>query len=222
MCGRFTQFYTWAEIHELFGLVGAARNIEPRYNIAPTDTIDVIIPTSDGLQLAPMRWGLVPAWWKKTAKEAPASFNARVETVAEMPMLRSAFKSRRCLIPASGFYEWKTIEGKKQPFYITAVDGTLLTIAGLHETWMDPSGRLLRSCTMIVTAANEFMAPIHSRMPVLLSGQHYASWLSGEAGIEILQPATEHVLKAVAVSPMVNSVKNQGPELVAPLTLPAA
>jgi putative SOS response-associated peptidase YedK len=222
MCGRFTQHYTWREIQELYGLVGAARNVVPRYNIAPTDTIDVVVPASDGLQLAPMRWGLVPAWWKKTAKEAPASFNARVESVAEKPMFRSAFKSRRCLIPASGFYEWKTIEGKKQPFYITSIDGTVLTIAGLHETWKEPGGGPLRSCTMIVTAANEFMAPIHNRMPVLLSGQHFASWLSGEAGTEILQPALEGTLKAFPVSPMVNAVKNQGAELVAPLTPPAA
>jgi putative SOS response-associated peptidase YedK len=221
MCGRFTQHYTWGEIHELYGLIGAARNIEPRYNIAPTDTIDVVIPTSDGLKLAPMRWGLVPAWWKKSAKEAPPSFNARAESIAETPMFQSAFKSRRCLIPASGFYEWKTIDGKKQPFYITSIDSTLLTIAGLHETWKEPGAGPLRSCTMIVTAANEFMAPIHHRMPALLSGQHFAPWLSGEAGMEILQPALEGVLKASPVSPMVNAVKNQGPELVAPLVTQA-
>jgi putative SOS response-associated peptidase YedK len=215
MCGRFTQHYTWGEIHELYGLVGTARNIEPRYNIAPTDTIDVVIPTSDRLKLAPMRWGLVPPWWKKSAKEAPASFNARAERIAETPMFRSAFKSRRCLIPASGFYEWKTIDGKNQPFYITSIDSTLLTIEGLHETWKEPGA--LRSCTMIVTAANEFMAPIHHRMPALLSGQHFAAWLSGEAGMEILKPALGGVLKASPVSPMVNAVKNQGPELVAPL-----
>jgi putative SOS response-associated peptidase YedK len=88
MCGRFIQHYTWGEIHELYGLVGAARNIEPRYNIAPTDTIDVVIPTSDGLKLAPMRWGLVPPWWEKSAKETPPSFNARTESIAETPMFR--------------------------------------------------------------------------------------------------------------------------------------
>src|SRR3984893_19161575 len=109
------------------------------------------------------------------------------ESVAEKPMFRSAFKSRRCLIPASGFYEWKTVEGQNQPFYITAIDGTVLTIAGLHEVWKAPDGGLLRSCAMIVTAANEFMAPIHDRMPVLLSAHQFASWLSGEAGTEILQ-----------------------------------
>ena len=129
MCGRFTQHYTWRELHELYDLVGAARNLEPRYNIAPTTTIDVVVSSADGSALVPMRWGLIPAWWKKTAKEVPATFNARAESVAEKPMFRSAFKSRRCLIPASGFYEWKTIDGKKRPFYITAIDGTVLTIA---------------------------------------------------------------------------------------------
>jgi putative SOS response-associated peptidase YedK len=220
MCGRFTQHYTWREIHELYGLVGAARNIEPRYNIAPTTNIDTIISTAEGLQFAPMRWGLIPAWWKKTAKEAPATFNARAEGVAEEPIFRSAFKSRRCLIPASGYYEWKNTEGKKEPFYITAIDGTVLTIAGLHEVWKEPGGDALRSCTMIVTAADDFMAPIHDRMPVLLSAHQFPAWLSGDAGTEILKPALEGVLKAAAVSPMVNAVKNQGAELVAPLTPP--
>ena len=135
---------------------------------------------------------------------------------AEKPIFRSAFKSRRCLIPASGYYEWKNTEGKKQPFYITAIDGTVLTIAGLHEVWKEPGGDALRSCTMIVTAANDFMAPIHDRMPVLLSAHQFPAWLSGEAGTEILKPALEGVLKAAAVSPMVNAVKNQGAELVAP------
>jgi len=218
MCGRFTQYYTWREIHELYGLVGPARDVEPRYNIAPTTTIDVIIPSVDGLQLIPMRWGLVPAWWNKPLREAPASFNADAESVAEELMFRSAFKSRRCLIPASGFYEWKTIDGENQPFYITATDGTVLTIASLHEEWKEPGGGLLRSCTMITTSANDFMAPIHDRMPVFLGAHQFASWLSGET--EIMPPVQYGLLNAAPVSPKVNAEANQGAELVAPLTPP--
>jgi putative SOS response-associated peptidase YedK len=195
MCGRFTQYYTWRELHDLYALVGAARNIEPRHDVAPTTTIDVVQPTAEGLKLVPMRWGLVPAWWKKPLKELPSTFNARAESVAEKPMFRSAFKRNRCIIPASGFYEWKTIEGKKQRFYITAGDGAPLAMAGLWETWKSPeSGEMLLSCTIIVTAANAFIANIHARMPVLMIGKAREAWLDGTAGVEALQPAPEDYL----------------------------
>jgi putative SOS response-associated peptidase YedK len=115
MCGRFTQHYTWREIQELYGLVGDARNVEPRYNIAPTSAIDVVLPTADGPAPVPMRWGLIPSWWKKTAKDVPSTFNARAESAAEKPMFRSAFKRNRCIIPASGYFEWKTMPDGKQP-----------------------------------------------------------------------------------------------------------
>ncbi len=107
MCGRFTQHYPWREIVALYRLTRSAINLQPRYNIAPTTIIDVVIPRGgDRLELVPMRWGLIPSWWKKTAKEAPSTFNARAETVARKPMFRAAFKRSRCVIPASGYYEW--------------------------------------------------------------------------------------------------------------------
>ncbi len=106
MCGRFTQQLSWAELHRLADLIGHPRNLAPRYNIAPTTRIEVIRPAAGGNELVPMRWGLAPSWWKKPLSDLPATFNARAETVAERPMFRSAFKSRRCVIPASGFYEW--------------------------------------------------------------------------------------------------------------------
>jgi putative SOS response-associated peptidase YedK len=109
MCGRFTQHYTWREVHDLYGLVGTARNVEPRYNIAPTSTIDVVQPTADGPALLPMRSGLIPSWWKRTAKDVPSTFNARAEAVADKPMFRSAFKGNRCIVPASGYFESKTM-----------------------------------------------------------------------------------------------------------------
>jgi putative SOS response-associated peptidase YedK len=118
----------------------------------------------------PMRWGLIPAWWKKAIKDLPATFNARAETVSDKPMFRTAFKRSRCIVPASGYYEWKTINGAKQPFYFSAEDGGVLSIAGLWDEWNDrssPAGSLL-SCTLIVTVANEFAGRIHNRMPVFL------------------------------------------------------
>jgi putative SOS response-associated peptidase YedK len=106
--------------------VGTARNVEPRYTIAPTTTIDVVLPTVDGPALVQMRWGLIPSWWKKTAKDMPSTFNARAESVAEKPTFRSAFKRNRCIIPASGYFEWKSMPDGKQPHFISAADGGVL------------------------------------------------------------------------------------------------
>ncbi len=117
MCGRFTQRYTWQEISDLYGLFGAARNLQAHYNIAPTDTVEVVKIARDGANhLAPMRWGLIPWWWKKRVKDLPPSFNARAETVADKPMFRDAFAHRRCIIPASGYYEWKAAPDGRQPY----------------------------------------------------------------------------------------------------------
>jgi putative SOS response-associated peptidase YedK len=114
MCGRFTQAYTWQELVALYRLTQPARNLEPRYNIAPTTIVDAVIPHSGARELVPMRWGLIPWWWKKTAKEAPATFNARAESVADKPMFRDAFKRSRCLMPASGYYAWKATPSGNQ------------------------------------------------------------------------------------------------------------
>jgi putative SOS response-associated peptidase YedK len=165
---RFTRHYTWREIHELYGLVGAARNLEPRHNLAPSSTIDVALPTVDGPALVPMRWGLIPSWWKwwkKTAKEVPSTFNARAESVAEMPMFRSAFKRNRCIIPAWGYFEWKPMPNGKQPYFISAADGGVLSIAGLWDRWhTTDTGETVLSCTMIVTDANAFTRAVHKRL----------------------------------------------------------
>jgi hypothetical protein len=123
MCGRFTQSYTWRELVELYELTQPALNLRPRYNIAPTTSIDVVRSADTGPELVPMRWGLIPGWWKKTVKEVPSTFNARAETVAQKPMFRSAFKRTRCIVPASGYYEWRTIDKTKQPYFISAADG---------------------------------------------------------------------------------------------------
>src|SRR5208282_1405449 len=157
MCGRFTQSYTWRELVELYQLNQPALNLRPRYNIAPTTAIDVVRLAESGRELVPMRWGLIPGWWKKTTKEVPSTFNARAETVAQKPMFRSAFKRSRCIVPASGYYEWRAVEGGKQPYFIGAANGEVLSIAGLWDEWKEPeSGEMISSATLIVTAANDF------------------------------------------------------------------
>jgi putative SOS response-associated peptidase YedK len=155
-----------------------------------------------------MRWGLIPSWWSKPLKEMKlATFNARAETVATKPMFRLAFKRNRCLIPVSGYYEWQDTADGKQPWYFTARDGSpALTIAGLWDEWKDKaSGDTLKSCTMIITEPNKFVAEVHDRMPVLLAEKDYEPWLSGKAGLELLNPAAEYVLQKWPVSMRVNS-----------------
>lgn len=207
MCGRFTQFYTWAEVHAFLSLVGPARNLQPRYNIAPTTTIDVAVQGQDGRALVPMRWGLIPGWWRKGVKEVPATFNARRETVVEKPMFRGAYKAgRRCVIPLSGFYEWKTEPDGKLPHFISGAAEPVLGVAGLWERWRDPEGEEILSATMIVQPANDFMGAIHTRMPVFVDKGDVEGWLSGEAGLDALRPADAELLRAWPVSKRVNKV----------------
>ena len=151
MCGRFTQRYTWREIHDLYDLTGAARNLQAHYNIAPTDTVEVVRPATGGApELVPMRWGLIPYWWKKPLKQLPATFNARAESVADKPMFRDAFKRHRCIIPASGYYEWITKLDGKQPYFISAADGGVLSFAGLWDRWKNAeTGEPVISCTIM-------------------------------------------------------------------------
>lgn len=221
MCGRFTQAYTWREIVALYRLTQPAVNLRARYNIAPTTTIDVIIPRRrDVLELVPMRWGLIPCWWKKTAKEVPSTFNARAETVATKPMFRGAYKRSRCIIPASGYYEWKSTPAGKQPYYYTVRDGSPLSIAGLWDEWKDiETGEPLKSCTMIVTNANALAAKIHDRMPVLLQPKQFEGWLTSAAGTEVLRPAPDDYLQVWPVSKRVNSSRapTDDPALIDPL-----
>lgn len=205
MCGRFTQHYDWHEVEALYGLHGAARNLQPHYNIAPTDAVDVVAGGDAGAVLEPMRWGLVPSWWRKGLRELPATFNARAETVAEKPVFRDAFRRRRCIVPASGYYEWCKAASGKDPWYITGSSGGVLSFAGLWDTWNDPhSGAPIRSCTIIVTAANALTGTVHDRMPVLLDPTGFAAWLDGSAGTEVLRPAAEAALRMWPVSRRVN------------------
>ena len=177
MCGRFKRYYTWEQIWRAYNLEpagGSIPNLRPRYNVCPTDSVDVVLPTDDGrgFRFEEMRWGLVPFWWDRPLKELKlATFNARADTVDTKPFFREPFKSRRCLMPVSGYYEWEDTPQGKQPHYFTARDGSpVLTIAALWDRWTDCAdpAQSFRSCTMIITEANDFVAEVHDRMPVLL------------------------------------------------------
>jgi putative SOS response-associated peptidase YedK len=224
MCGRFTQYYTYREVYDYLNLTeGTASNFQPRYHICPTDPIDVVVQAkAGGLKLERMRWGLVPYWWKEPLKKVPATFNARAETVDSKPFFRAAWRKRRCLIPASGYYEWQDRADGKQPWYFTPAKAPIFLIAGLWETWSDPAtpGETLHSATMIITEPNTFVAQYHDRMPVLIGKEESGNWLSGAYGLERLVPAPNDWMKAHAVSRVVNSSKApDSPDLIKEVTL---
>ena len=157
MCGRFTRMYTWRELVDLYKLSApAASNLQPRFNICPTDTIDVIVSGGGERALVPMRWGLIPGWWTQPlAKMRAATFNARSESIAEKPAFRDSFQKRRCLIPASGYYEWVSTPHGRQPYYFTRRDGQIITFAGIQDGWTED-----RKSTRL-NSSHEFV----SRMP---------------------------------------------------------
>ena len=206
MCGRFTQAYTWAEVHAFLSVVGAPQNLRPRYSIAPTDPVDVLRLDRQGRrELVAMRWGLVPYWWKKSLKEAPSSFNARAETVADKPLFRDSFRRRRCIVPASGFFEWTVEPDGRQPHYFSDAGGApILAFAGLWDLWRNPAGDEMLSCTIVVSGASPWMLPYHDRMPVLLTPDLFEPWLSGDAGPDVLRPASDEVLREWTVHRRVN------------------
>jgi putative SOS response-associated peptidase YedK len=228
MCGRFTYRLTWEEIVRLYGLTldQPARNTQARYNVCPTDPVDTIVERDGKRELVSMRWGLVPRWWSKSLKDMKAAtFNARAETVETKPFVRDAFMRARtrCLIPVSGYYEWQDTPNGKQPWYFTARDGSpALTTAGLWDEWRDrTSGETLKSCTMIITEPNEFVAEVHDRMPVLLAEKDFGPWLIGAAGLELLKPPANDLLQRWPVSKRVNSSRAPAddPTLIDPIVL---
>jgi putative SOS response-associated peptidase YedK len=177
MCGRFALKAPPAELITRFGLDECAA-FKPRYNIPPGTDIPVIRQSPEGKRvLHLLRWGLVPHWARDMSIGARLN-NARGETVAVKPSFRDAFKRRRCLVPASGFYEWKTEDRIKQPYYISLKSGEPMALAGLWESWKGPDGNILRTACIVTTGANALMEPIHERMPVIISPEHWQDWLA--------------------------------------------
>ncbi|NNE86346.1 MAG: SOS response-associated peptidase [Alphaproteobacteria bacterium] len=229
MCGRFGMLHTWTDMFESYRLISTPLNVAPRFNIAPTQPVLAVIPSQvrKGNVATHFQWGLVPPWAKEVAIGSKM-INARAETVAEKPAFRQAFRRRRCLIPASGFYEWqkptgeKGPNGPKQPFWISAADGGLLTFAGLWESLMSADGSELETCTIITTTANDALAPIHARMPVIVAPADFQTWLdvsdetATAAASALLRPAADSVTTARPVSTRVNSVRNDDASLIEP------
>jgi putative SOS response-associated peptidase YedK len=215
MCGRFTQAYTWSEVHALLDVIGPARNLRPRYNIAPTESIEVVRQGDGGRELLPMRWGLVPRWWKKPLDELPSTFNARAESID--PLFRLPLKYRRCIVPASGFYEWAGKAGAKTPHYFSSASGEPIALAGVWDVWLDPeSGETIPSAAIIVGAANEWMARFHNRAPIMIERKDFDAWLSGVDPAALLRVAREDSLQEWIVSSRVNrsSVGDDDPTLI--------
>lgn len=226
MCGRFTLTSPTQEIASQFGIEHLAP-VEPRYNIAPTQGVGVV-RIADDLFSPPVwllcHWGLIPPW-AKDSKTAARLINARAETVDEKPTFRRAFKSRRCLIPANGFYEWRREGKRKQPYYIQLKGGGLFAFAGLWESWQDKeSGKVIPSCTILTTEANALVKPLHDRMPVIMPPEDYGEWLDPkqedrEPLKALLKVYPPQAMTAHPVGLAVNSPRNEGPGLVDMITL---
>ena len=222
MCGRFTLQIPIEILVEIFGISELPSfAMEPRYNIAPTQQIPVVRQYADYTDhLDLLRWGLIPAWNKDTSS-GPPLINARSETIAEKPAFRQAIKYRRCLIPASGFYEWRREGDKKMPQYIRLKDGSPMIFAGVWESGKGPDGKLVDTCAILTTAANDLVAPLHDRMPVILHPGEYERWLDRdqrdpEKVKRIYEPFPADLIETYPVSSMVNSTRNESPELIVP------
>jgi putative SOS response-associated peptidase YedK len=225
MCGRFVQ-YSHPEVYaNHFGAELACENSGPRYNLAPTQPVLAVRQTEEGTrELVPLRWGLVPSW-SKGPDNRFSMINARAETVDSKPAYRNALKRRRCLIPSEGFYEWKAGEQRKTPYLIRRTDGAPFGMAGLWETWRDPDGEPLESCTVIVTDANDLVRSLHDRMPVILAPEDYAARLDPHTKdtarlLKMLRPAESTAWELRQVSRKVNSPKNDSPDLLEPVAAP--
>jgi putative SOS response-associated peptidase YedK len=219
MCGRFTI----AEVKGLgprFSIESPVVDIYPRYNIAPTQDVPIVISDSPN-QLVMMRWGLIP-FWAKDEKIGSRLINARAETVSTKPAFRSSLKTKRCLVPATGFYEWKKVAGNKEPFYVHLKDETFFAFAGLYDRWMSPEGKEVLSFTIITTDANSLMGEIHDRMPVILHREDEKHWLGKETpaaeelGLLFL-PYPSEEMDVYRVSPAVNDPSKESEELIRPI-----
>ncbi len=220
MCGRYASTLPPEMMVELFKLLNSIE-VVPRYNIAPTQPIAAIWEAHGRREGHFARWGLVPGW-VKDPREFPLLVNARVETMAEKPAFRDALKHGRCIVPASGYYEWHTNPDKsKQPYYITRQDDRPLALAGLYATWMGPNGEEIDSVATITVPTNDQLAPIHHRMPAILDEKAIDDWLNvrevrAAEALQLALPLADGELKFHPVSTRVNSARDDDPGLIEP------
>jgi len=219
MCGRYSLSTSPETIAEIFG-VQHITQFEPRYNIAPTQIVPIVRlePKTDERRIDLLKWGLVPSW-ADDPSIGSRMINARSETVAEKPSFRSAFKSRRCIVPVDGFYEWRKTGGGKIPHLIRRESGAPFGFAGLWEQWKGPS-ETIESFSILTTEANDLMRPIHDRMPVILQTDDYEPWLdsktTAQALHDLLRPEEDGKLVAFPISTRVNSPANDDPTIQKP------
>lgn len=221
MCGRFVLYSNLEDIRQAFDIQQVRWEPEPSYNIAPTQDVAVVVRREAGNSLEKMRWGLIPSW-AKDPKVGSRMINARSETLSEKPSFKRPLKSQRCLVVADGFYEWAKTEHGKVPMFIRSKFGRPFGFAGLYDTWGSPEDEIITSCTIVTTQANDFMQPIHERMPLILRESEEAVWLD---------PATPHIdewlaalaaypsreMEAYEVSRRVNSPQNNSVECIQPI-----
>lgn len=217
MCGRYAVTSAPEAIRALFGYPEQP-NFPPRYNVAPTQPIAIVRLLDGKRQFALVRWGLLPSW-VKDPKNFSLVINARGESLTDKPAFSAAVKRRRCLVPADGFYEWKTSKGRNQPYFVRAKSGGPIAFAGLWETWMGPNGEELETAAIVTTRANRTLADIHERMPVVVPPDAFNLWLDCanvdvETAMTLVAPAREAALEAYEVSTAVNRTANDNPKLI--------
>ena len=225
MCGRYRLSRRKQIIEEHFDTVSGEEDWSPRYNIAPTQSVPVIRqnPKEAIRELAMMRWGLIPSW-AADSSGAAKMINARSETASTRPAFRDAFRSRRCLIPADGFYEWLRSGKAKQPYCFEVNAGKLFAFAGLWERWKDAGGNWVKTCSILTTTANAVISPIHDRMPVILVPDSYDLWLDPgmknvDAASDLLKPYDARAMRGLPVSTRINQVANDDAECSVPVEL---
>jgi putative SOS response-associated peptidase YedK len=223
VCGRFTQQRPTSELAEIFDADNLALDPGGHYNVAPTDEAAVVVQREDRRAITTYRWGLIPHW-SPDARGAAGKINARAETVPATPAFREAFLRRRCLVPIDSFYEWRHENGIRQPYRIVRADGRPMALAGLWAGWRDPeSGEVRRTFAIITTTANGRISDLHDRMPVILGPGIWSRWLDSRTSDPgelraMLVPAEGEPLDVYRVPTLVNNIRNNGPELVVPLS----
>lgn len=219
MCGRFAITLPPDAMAQLFDAVPANDLPDvPNFNVCPTNRVHTVSLQDNQRRLTAMRWGFLPHWYK-TPSDGPLLINARAETIAEKPAFRAAARDRRCLIPASGFYEWtKDADGKRLPWYIHPAQADLLAFAGVWQDW-DRDDQAFRTCAIVTCAANDSVARIHHRMPVILAPGDWGKWLGeeGHGAATLMRPAPDDALAIHRVDPRVNSNRAHGPDLITPI-----